>query len=229
MTCQHEEIEGHNRTPHVALEGWQGPPRATIQTKDSFEERDSCFDAGTEVSQLLSHSPAGPLSLWHNADVHAPPADTVEIALRLFAATLIGSCVGLDREVRRKPAGMRTHALVGLGASLVTLVVVRLDPAVEHADAVSRAIQGIIAGVGFLGGGAILKSNSEERVHGLTSAASIWLVASLGIACGVGQWVAALIALALALTILIVGEPVDALVHRIASRRGAPANNRTPP
>jgi putative Mg2+ transporter-C (MgtC) family protein len=149
-----------------------------------------------------------------------PPADTIEVTLRLFAATLIGSCIGLDREVRRKPAGVRTHALVALGAALVTLVVVRLAPDnFEHVDAVSRAIQGIIAGVGFLGGGAILKSDERDIIHGLTTAASIWLVASLGIACGTGQWVAALIALAFALIILIVGGPVDNLVHRIASRR----------
>lgn len=149
-----------------------------------------------------------------------PPADTIEVTLRLFAATLVGSCIGLDREVRRKPAGVRTHALVALGAALVTLVVGRLPPdSYEHVDAVSRAIQGIIAGVGFLGGGAILKSDERDIIHGLTTAASIWLVASLGIACGVGQWVAALIALAFALIILIVGGPVDDLVHRIASRR----------
>jgi len=146
------------------------------------------------------------------------PADTIEVLLRLFAAALIGSTIGLDREVRRKPAGMRTHALVALGAALVTLVVARFEPANGHVDAVSRAIQGIIAGVGFLGGGAILKAE-HEMVHGLTTAASIWLVASLGIACGVGQWIAALIALAFALIILIVGGPIEGLVHRIASKR----------
>ena len=153
--------------------------------------------------------------------MHPLPADTMEVALRLFAATLIGGCIGLDREVRRKPAGVRTHALVSLGAALVTLVVVRLSPQAEHVDAVSRAIQGIIAGVGFLGGGAILKSSEHDIVHGLTTAASVWLVASLGIACGVGQWIAALIALAFALMILIVGGPIDGLVHRLASRRKA--------
>ena len=89
------------------------------------------------------------------------PADTTEVLLRLFAAAVIGGCIGLDREVRRKPAGMRTHALVALGSALVTLVVVRFDPAATHVDAISRAIQGIIAGVGFLGGGAILKAEHE--------------------------------------------------------------------
>ena len=151
------------------------------------------------------------------------PPDTTEVILRLFAAAAIGACIGLDREVRRKPAGMRTHALVALGSALVTLVVVRFDPRALHVDAISRAIQGIIAGVGFLGGGAILKAE-HEMVSGLTTAASIWLVASLGIACGVGQWVAALIALAFALIILIVGGPVEGLVHRLASKPKMPAD-----
>jgi putative Mg2+ transporter-C (MgtC) family protein len=78
---------------------------------------------------------------------------------------------------------------------------------------VARAIQGIIAGVGFLGGGAILKSN-DEMVTGLTTAASIWFAASLGIASGAGQWVAALIALVIALIILIVGNAVERRILR---------------
>ena len=127
-----------------------------------------------------------------------------EVAMRLIAATLIGTGVGLDRELRHKPAGLKTHALVALGASLVTAVCAFLP----DGTAMSRAIQGIIAGVGFLGGGAILKSN-DEMVHGLTTAASIWLVASLGIACGAGQWIIAMIALAIALIVLVCGNAVE--------------------
>jgi putative Mg2+ transporter-C (MgtC) family protein len=127
-----------------------------------------------------------------------------EVATRLIAATLIGSGVGIDRELRHKPAGLKTHALVALGASLVTAVCAYLP----DSTAMSRAIQGIIAGVGFLGGGAILKSN-DEVVHGLTTAASIWLVASLGIACGAGQWIIAIIALAIALVVLILGNAAE--------------------
>jgi len=142
------------------------------------------------------------------------PPDTSELVLRLLAAAVIGSGIGIDREVRGKPAGMRTHALVSLGAALCTIVVVRVAPAgYEHVDAVSRVIQGIIAGVGFLGGGAILKS--PESVHGLTTAASIWFVAALGIACGTGQWVAALVAVALALLVLIGGLAAEKVVRRI--------------
>jgi putative Mg2+ transporter-C (MgtC) family protein len=143
------------------------------------------------------------------------PAAT-EIAMRLVVATLIGSGVGLDRELRHKPAGLKTHALVALGAALVTVVTASLTD-LMHPDsaAMTRAIQGIIAGVGFLGGGAILKS-SDEIVSGLTTAASIWLVASLGIACGAGQWAAALIALAIALIVLVLGNAVE---RRILDRR----------
>ena len=97
------------------------------------------------------------------------------------------------------------YPLVGLGASLITMVCAFLpDPA-----AMSRAIQGIIAGVGFLGGGAILKS-TDVTVSGLTTAASIWVVASLGIACGAGQWVMAIIALVTTLIVLVAGNAVEA-------------------
>lgn len=145
-----------------------------------------------------------------------------ELTLRLLAATLIGSAIGLDRELRSKPAGVRTHALVALGAALLVVVSVRLSIVNGHFDgnSVSRVIQGIIAGVGFLGGGAILKSmnHQSEAVHGLTTAASIWVVASLGVACGAGQWIAALIALALALIVLVLGGPAEGLARRIFGR-----------
>jgi putative Mg2+ transporter-C (MgtC) family protein len=144
------------------------------------------------------------------------PPDVGELTLRLFVATLIGSVIGIDREVRGKPAGMRTHALVSLGAALTIVIVVRLSPPnFEHIDAISRVIQGIITGIGFLGGGVILKSLDTESVHGLTTAASIWFVAALGMACGAGQWVAGLVALALALLILIGGRPAEKLARRI--------------
>src|ERR1043165_6963450 len=86
------------------------------------------------------------------------PPDTSELVLRLLAASVIGSGIGIDREVRGKPAGMRTHALVSLGAALCTVVVVRVAPPnYEHVDAISRAIQGTIAGAGFLARGPSLQ------------------------------------------------------------------------
>jgi putative Mg2+ transporter-C (MgtC) family protein len=147
-----------------------------------------------------------------------------QVALRLLAATAIGAAVGLDRELRRKAAGLRTHALVALGASLLTVVISGFVPQSEHVDALSRVIQGIIAGVGFLGGGAILKTsgtNEQESVHGITTAASIWVVAALGIACGAGQWVPALLAAALTLVVLVLGGSIDRLIKkRVASTNG---------
>jgi len=152
-------------------------------------------------------------------------ADLLDVALRLLAATLIGSAIGLDREVHSKPAGLRTHALVALGAALVTVVVIRAGGAhTTDVNAVSRVIQGIIAGVGFLGGGAIIKgaANGSEVVVGLTTAATIWVVASLGIACGAGQWAAATMAAGFALLILILGRPIEGLTHRIFRRSPEP-------
>jgi putative Mg2+ transporter-C (MgtC) family protein len=128
-----------------------------------------------------------------------------QILLRLVIATLIGTVLGLNREIHGKPAGMRTHALVSLGASLITVISLELTTRDGLVDggAVLRTIQGLMAGIGFLGGGVILRDDSHQSVHGLTTAASVWVVASLGIACGAGQWLTALMALALTLTVLI--------------------------
>lgn len=145
-----------------------------------------------------------------------------DVLVRLGAATLIGSALGLNREIRGKPAGMRTHALVALGTALVTLTGIELagHDGQFDSNSVSRVIQGIVAGIGFLGGGTILKSDSGEQISGLTTAASLWLVACLGIACGVGLWGMSLIALGLALVVLIAGQPLEIALHRFLGRRG---------
>ena len=119
--------------------------------------------------------------------------------------------MGVNRELRGKPAGMRTHALVSLGAGLVTLSAEYLATRgnVVDGNAVTRAVQGIIAGVGFLGGGVILKTSDKGSVRHLTTAASIWVVACLGVACGAGQWPLALSALTLTLLVLVIGGPVE--------------------
>ena len=128
-----------------------------------------------------------------------------QILLRLFIATLIGTALGLNREIHGKPAGMRTHALVALGAALITIISLELTTRGDLVDgsAVLRTIQGIMAGIGFLGGGVILRDDSHHSVQGLTTAASVWVVACLGIACGAGQWLTALMALGLTLVVLI--------------------------
>lgn len=148
--------------------------------------------------------------------------DYLEIVIRLTAATLLGGVLGLDRELKSKPAGLRTHALVALGSALATLVTIEFLDDVDR-GAITRTIQGIIAGVGFLGGGAILRAKDRDEVTGLTTAASIWLVAALGVACGGGFWISSLVSVVLALLVLVAGRPIEDFVHRkfVAKKTGA--------
>jgi putative Mg2+ transporter-C (MgtC) family protein len=105
------------------------------------------------------------------------------MAFRLFAATVTGSLIGIHLELRQKPTGVLTLGLVALASAVAVLAVAR-DPA---ADA-SRVIQGVITGIGFLGAGVILHRGVGEVVHGLSTAAAIWMTASLGVLCGLGDW-----------------------------------------
>ena len=138
-----------------------------------------------------------------------------EAMLRLLAATAAGGLLGLNRELTQKPAGLRTHALVALGSALVTVSALQLGATDgrTHADAASRVIQGIIAGIGFLGGGVILHTEGRN-VSGLTTAATIWVAAALGISCGIGQWHIAGMTAGLALIVLVAGRPIEDLLHR---------------
>ena len=139
-----------------------------------------------------------------------------DVVLRLLAATGIGGAIGLNRELTRKPAGLRTHALVALGAALATVSALQLGDAtgVSHGDAASRVIQGIVAGIGFIGGGVILHTENRNVV-GLTTAATIWVAAALGISCAVGQWRVAGSAVLIALVVLVVGRGIEGALHRI--------------
>jgi putative Mg2+ transporter-C (MgtC) family protein len=136
--------------------------------------------------------------------------ETLDAALRLGSAVAIGGLVGLDRGLRQKPAGLRTHALVSLGAALMTITGIELAPA--EPGAVTRVLQGVIAGVGFLGGGVILRDATDQRVRGLTTAASIWIVAGLGMACGAGHWRTGLLASGFTLVVLMGGRRIEQLL-----------------
>lgn len=140
-----------------------------------------------------------------------------EVVLRLGAALLVGALLGLNRELKDKPAGLKTHSLVSLGAAMLTLVGISFTASsiVLSGDPISRVVQGIITGIGFLGGGVILRDDSRHTVYGLTTAATIWLAACLGIACGAGQWGIALVATVAVLIVLLVGEPVERQVRRM--------------
>ncbi len=136
-----------------------------------------------------------------------------EVALRLFVAAALGGAIGLERELRERQAGLRTHLVVSVGAALFTLVSAygfadfgsRVDP--------TRIAAQIVSGIGFLGAGAIIRQGLSVR--GLTTAASLWLVAAIGMAAGAGYWEGALIATLGALLTL---GPLRTIAFRILSR-----------
>src|SRR5207237_9345507 len=125
----------------------------------------------------------------------------VRVLVRLVAAAVLGGLLGVERQYEHKSAGMRTHMLVALGAALFTAA-----PLVGQvsADGVTRIIQGIAAGIGFIGGGTILKMTDQHEVRGLTTAANIWLAAAVGATAGAGWVVPAAVGTFLALIILFV-------------------------
>ena len=133
--------------------------------------------------------------------------DWPDAVIRLTAAAVIGGAIGLDRELRGKPTGVRTMGIVALGSALVVLV--SQHPGGNDAAAGSRVIQGVITGIGFLGAGVILRNPAGKRVHGLTTAAAIWLTACIGVACGFGAWPLVGTSAALAAIILVVGTPLE--------------------
>jgi putative Mg2+ transporter-C (MgtC) family protein len=120
--------------------------------------------------------------------------DWFSILARLSLAVFAGGAIGLERQLDRKPAGLRTHMLVSLGAALFVMTGLQLG---GSPDGASRVIQGIVAGIGFLGAGEIFSKSRdnlhEARIQGLTSAAAIWVSASLGVAAGAGLWFMALV------------------------------------
>lgn len=131
----------------------------------------------------------------------APDAEQVtRIMTRLLLAGVLGGVLGYERESRGKAAGVRTHMLVAMGGALFVLVPALGGMAVAD---MSRVIQGVVTGVGFLGAGAIIKHRDEEDVQGLTTAAGIWMTAAIGVACGLGRESTALLSTLLALAVLV--------------------------
>lgn len=143
-------------------------------------------------------------------DVISAPHSTLAMVLRLTLATGLGAAVGINREMRLKPAGLRTHALVSLGGALFAMIGLAMVPAPAiDFNTTSRIVQGIVTGIGFIGAGVILRRDDPRGVHGLSTAASTWVVSAIGIAAGLGLWRSALTTVALALIILALGKPLD--------------------
>ena len=133
--------------------------------------------------------------------------DLTDIVLRSTAAVVIGILIGLNRDLAGKPIGMRTLALVSLGAAVVSIATIHFRDLADHPDALSRVVQGVIQGVmggiGFIGAGVILRDPKAGTVEGLTTAATVWLTAALGIACGLAAWNLIAVAVIFALVALV--------------------------
>ena len=120
----------------------------------------------------------------------------IEIVIKLVVAAILGGLVGFEREVHRKPAGLRTHSLVCMGSALFTIMSISVTGAEP-----SRIAPGIVTGIGFLGAGMIF--TSQDKVRGLTTAAELWVLAAIGLAIGLGFYFAALVTTLIVIFILI--------------------------
>lgn len=141
--------------------------------------------------------------IWHSvlsefSDI--PDAGQLtRITLRLLVAAALGGLLGYEREIQGKSAGLRTHMLVSIGAALFVLVPQQAGASIED---LSRVLQGLIAGVGFLGAGSIIVGTKETQTRGLTTAAGIWVTAAIGMAAGIGRESTAVLSTLVALLIL---------------------------
>jgi len=142
-------------------------------------------------------------------------AEFTRITLRLLIAAILGGLLGYERELKGKPAGLRTHMLVAVGAALFVLIPQQAGASVAD---LTRVLQGLVAGVGFLGAGAIIMGNQRVETKGLTTAASIWLTAAIGVAAGMGRESTAVLSTLLALLILSVIPMVERLLGKDGSK-----------
>jgi putative Mg2+ transporter-C (MgtC) family protein len=151
-----------------------------------------------------------------------PISYVLELVFRLSSALVLGAILGWDRERHDKPAGIRTHMMVSLGSASFMLLAVQVDGAGPTQIDPTRVIQGIVGGIGFLCAGTIIQSRGH--VHGITTAASVWVAGAVGTACGIGSYVAGLLTSVLAVLVL-------SVIPLIASRWGhkAPEPPSEPP
>jgi putative Mg2+ transporter-C (MgtC) family protein len=154
--------------------------------------------------------------------------DLSDVFLRLLAATAAGGLIGLNRDLADKPIGVRTLGLVALGAATISVAGIQVQGMAENADAMSRVVQGIIqgvmAGVSFIGAGVILRNAEARTVEGLTTAATVWMSAALGVACGLGAWRTIAIAVPISLTVLFSSRWIDWYKGRSANIRNEDRN-----
>jgi putative Mg2+ transporter-C (MgtC) family protein len=142
----------------------------------------------------------------------------LELTLRLGLAALAGVVLGANRSLHHKSAGVKTHALVSIGAAVALLIFMPLEPAAVMdqkvaTDAASRVLQGLITGIGFLGAGVIIHNARDKRIQGLTTAASIWITTLMGAAMGAGHFVLGTLAVLMTGLVLLVGNDIERWVE----------------
>ena len=140
-----------------------------------------------------------------------------DTAVRLLLAAALGAAIGIERELRQKPAGLRTNMLIAFGSALFTMMSIVL----AGPNGVPERLAGqIVVGVGFLGGGAILRVERGKTVHGMITAATIWVDAAVGMAAGAGAYAMALTATVITLAVLVVLPPIEEYAERRAGIKG---------
>jgi putative Mg2+ transporter-C (MgtC) family protein len=135
--------------------------------------------------------------------------DWIDIIVRLGAAALVGGGVGLNRHLHHKAVGLRTLSLVACGAAGLVLASLHAAGTAPHVDAMSRVIQGIMTGVGFIGAGVIMRNPTGDKIHGLTTAAAVWITAALGALCGTGEWKIIIPLSGIVALVLLTGGPIE--------------------
>ncbi len=163
--------------------------------------------------------------------------DFADILLRLLIATLVGGIIGLNRDLHGKETGVRTLGLVSLGAALIGVACTHASLVIGNADAISRiaqgVIQGVLTGIGFLGAGVIVRDTDSSRVRNLTTAATVWTTAVLGIACGLGPLRIVGAGAVLTLLLLTVGGPIERVMDRRfahpRAKRASTSEEESPP
>jgi putative Mg2+ transporter-C (MgtC) family protein len=146
------------------------------------------------------------------------PLPDVELIRRLLTAALLGALLGFEREMKQKSAGLRTNILISVGAALFTLMSYEIAEGANTDP--GRVAAQIVTGIGFIGAGAIMRTDSG--VHGLTTAATVWVNAAVGVAVGGGEYHLAFIATGVTLAALLVLQPLESIISRRFSRPDEP-------
>lgn len=141
-----------------------------------------------------------------------------EIVGRIALAAVLGALIGLNRNLHHKYVGLRIMSLIGASTAALVIVSLHGPDGQFHVDAMSRTIQGILTGLGFLGAGVIVRGPDEHHVHGLTTAATVWTTAIIGTLCGSGAWIIVMTLVAVTAAVLVFGGPLERFAHRHIDR-----------